>query len=454
MIQRPTFLRAFGASFAVYLIPVAGPDAFWPLGEYLYEWLRPGAPDRAVSWIVMEWGLAIALQVVAGVLLYWFFARPRWLRLLPLAACVPVFFFLAQWAYLRALPSLFLIDRDTGAELGDWKTVCALVDMSLARVQSPPDMPLERAGQAWLTAAGTNAYAVLTMPGCRTHGVELPFVYASIMQIFVLPGRGYLLGVWDNKAAQTHWWLADGSLRPLPRPPAYTIGVAPILSNDGEWAAWLEAIPAAGVTPGHQRVVIRSLDDDREHLVDLLPPRGSQLALLGVDMERQELSFYEHEYANRRSSLTVLGLDGEWRGQALVAEGVDPQFNTFLRAGSGWVAWDAAREPEEPYRVAWSLQGGRGTHRVLKGRGITAVAVDPSGTYVGISITTSLRVGGGHIKDAVYVLRTSDGKEVWRRYLPAYARASLAFLGDKLFAYTDWDGAHATVRVLQIPDYR
>jgi hypothetical protein len=452
MIQRPTFLKAFGASFAVYLIPVFGPHAFWPLGEYLYEWLRPGAPDRPVSWIVLEWGLAIALQLVAGVLWYWFFARPKWLRLLPLAASVPVFFFLVQLVYLLALPSLFLIERDTGSESGDWKTVCALVDMSLAQVQSPPDMPLERAGQAWLTAAGTDAYTVLTMPGCQTHSVELPFAYPSIMRLFVLPGGGYLLGVWDNKAAQTHWWVRDGSLRPLPRPPAYTIGVAPILSNDGKWAAWLENVPAAGLTPRHQRVVIRSLDDDREHLVDVLPARNSQPALLGVDMERQELTFYEYEYGSRRSSLTVLGVDGEWRGQALVAEGVDPQFNTFLRAGSGWVAWDAARELEEPYRVAWSLPGGRGTHRVLKGRGITAVAVDPGGGYLAISTTTSLIIGGGLIKDAVYVLRTTDGKEVWRRYLPAYTRASLAFLGDKLFAYTDWDGAHATVRVLQIPD--
>jgi hypothetical protein len=446
MMQRPIFLRALGASFAVYLIPVVGSHAFWPLGEYLYESVRTG--DRTASWKVMEWGLAIALQVVAGALWYWFFARPRWPRLLTLAASLPVFFFLAQWAYLLALPSLFLIEQDKGSESGDWKTVCALADMSLAQVQSPPDVPLERAGQAWLTATGTNAYAVLTMPGCQTHSVESPFAYASIMRLFVLPGGGYLVGVWDKKAAQTQWWLRNRSLRPLPRPPAYTIGVAPILSNDGKWVAWLETVPAAGITPPHQRAVIRSIDDDRERLVNL-PSRGSLFLLLGVDMDAQQLTFYEHA-ANQRSSLTVRGLDGEQSGLALVAEGVDPQSTTFLRAGSGWVAWDAAREPEEPYRVAWSLPGGRGTHRVLRGRVITAVAVDPSGAYLAISTTTSLNFG--HIKDAVYVLRTSDGKEVWRRYLPAYARASLAFLGDELFAYTDWDGVHATVRVLQIPD--
>ena len=78
------------------------------------------------------------------------------------------------------------------------------------------------------------------------------------------------------------------------------------------------------------------------------------------------------------------------------------------------------------------------------------MAVNPSGTYIAVSTTTSLSIG--HIKDAVYVLRASDGVEVWRRYLPAYTRSPVTFLGDQFFAYTDGDGIHANVRVLRIPD--
>jgi len=37
-------LIAFGASFAVYLIPLFGPHAFWLLGTYLYVWQLSGAP--------------------------------------------------------------------------------------------------------------------------------------------------------------------------------------------------------------------------------------------------------------------------------------------------------------------------------------------------------------------------------------------------------------------------
>jgi len=166
-------------------------------------------------------------------------------------------------------------------------------------------------------------------------------------------------------------------------------------------------------------------------------------------MDEEMLGFYEHVYATRQNSLVVFDLNGAQVGQRVIVDDVDPQFTTFLSFDKGWVAWDAYRD-SEPYRVAWSLANRRGTHQVLKGRGITSVAVNPNGTYVAVSTTTSLNIG--HIKDAVYVLRTSDGAEVWRRYLPAYARSSVQFLGNQYFAYTDWDGVHASVRVLSLPE--
>jgi hypothetical protein len=221
----------------------------------------------------------------------------------------------------------------------------------------------------------------------------------------------------------------------------------PVLSNDGHWLAWMELIPGTKL----HRAVVQSLNDERSHLVDIPDQQLLQWALLAADMERKELTFYQYDYTTRRSSLTTLGLDSERHGDSIVAQGVDAQFTTLLRVGSGWVAWDAAREqPLERYRVAWSLANGRGAHEALVGRGLTAVKVDPDGTYVAISETTALRDFNVH--DSVYVLRTSDGKEVWHRSLPTFTRSSLAFLGEKFFAYTDSDGAHSTVRVLEIPD--
>ncbi len=355
----------------------------------------------------------------------------------------------ANGTYLSTRLSRFMTEPDTASDLGDWKTVCTVPDMQLAQIRretrSPPDTSLARAGQAWLRAKGE--YAVLSMPGCQIRLIKKPDVATPVDLHFVSPAGVYLLKSWDNKTGLTHWWVGNGSLRPLSRAPADPRFGTPVLSNDGNWVAWVEMIPDG---TKRRRAVIQSLDDDRSRLVDIPDQTHSAWVLLAADIERQELTFYEHAYPSGLNSLTVLGFDGERRGQPVVAEGLNAQFTSMLRVGTGWVAWDATPEDFESYRIAWLLAGERETHHTLKGRSITAVEVDPSGTYIAVSETNAIR--DNYVKDAVYVLRTSDGKEIWHRSLPRYARSSLAFLGDKLFAYTESDGAHSTVRVLQIPE--
>jgi hypothetical protein len=442
--SRSALLIAFGASFAVYLVPLFGPHASWPLGLYLYLWQMPGVPHRVATWIAMDWGFAMVLQVLAGTLLCWVLVRPGWVRILVVAACAPVFVAAANRAYLSALPSRFLTERATTPDLGDWKTVCTVPDMEVAEVRSPPDASLARAGQAWLRA--NDEYVVLTMPSCHTRLIGKPDSVTQVDLSFVSPAGVFLMRNWDNKTRQTHWWVGNGSLRPLSGLPEGSILLGtPVLSNDGHWVAWMEPVPGTK----RRRVVVQSLNDEPAHLVDI-PDQGLlEWELLAADMERKELTFYEYDYSTRRSSLTTLGFGSEQPGDSIVAQGVDAQFTTLLRVGSGWVAWDATREPGEHYRVAWSLANGRGAHEALKGRGITAVKVDPDGAYIAISETNAIL--DNNVQDAVYVLRTSDGKEVWHRNLPRYARSSPAFLGEKLFVYTDSDGTHSTVRVLQIP---
>lgn len=342
-------------------------------------------------------------------------------------------------------PSRFSTDRAKTADPGDWKIVCTVPDMEVADVRSSPDTSLARAGQTWLRANGD--YVVLTMPGCQTRVIRRPEGATQVDVNFVTPAGVYLMRDWDNKTRQTHWWVGNGYLRLLSRlpdtPPMFGM---PVLSNDGHWVAWMESIPGSKL----HRAVVQSLNDEQTHLVDIPNQRLLLWELLAADMERKELTFYDYDYTTRRSSLTTLGLDSEQHGDSIVAQGVDAQFTTILRVGSGWVAWDAAREPGQRYRVAWSLANGRGTHKALWSRTLTAVKVDPDGGYVAISETNGMR--DSIVEDAVYVLRTSDGKEVWHRKLPTYTRSSLAFLGEKFFVYTDSDGAHSTVRVLQIPD--
>ena len=89
----------------------------------------------------------------------------------------------------------------------------------------------------------------------------------------------------------------------------------------------------------------------------------------------------------------------------------DAGFRTAGVFRNGWVAWDGYRDTGR-YRVAWDIQGAKGLHEIPKGRGITSVSVSPSGRLIAISVTTNLNIGS--VRDAVYVLRTSDGREVFR----------------------------------------
>jgi hypothetical protein len=387
----------------------------------------------------------MGLRLVAGTLWHWISVRHGWTRTLLIATFAPVFVAPANWTYLSVLPFRFLTEQTAKTDLGDWKTVCTVADMEVAEVRSPPDTSLARAGQAWLRANGE--YAVLTMPGCHIRSIKKPDADMQVDLNFVSPAGAYLMRGWDNKARQTHWWVGNGFLRPLSRVPENSkIFGMPVLSNDGKSVAWMELIPGTKL----HRAVVQSLMDEQSQVVDIPDQLRLQWTLLGVDMERKELTFYDFDYTTQRSSLTTFGLGSERQRDSIVVQGIDAQFTTLLRVGSGWVAWDAAREPHERYRIAWSLVNGRGTHEALRGRSITALKVDPDGAYIAISETNAIR--DNDVQDAVYVLRTSDGKKVWHRNLPRYARSSLAFIGEKFFAYTDSDGAHSKVRVLQIPD--
>ena len=77
---------------------------------------------------------------------------------------------------------------------------------------------------------------------------------------------------------------------------------------------------------------------------------------------------------------------------------------------------------------------------VAKVSSITSATMDAAGRYVAFSTTTALSIG--HVRDAVVVLRTADGREVFRRFLPTYSRTNVAFIGEEYFAYSDLSATH------------
>jgi hypothetical protein len=77
--------------------------------------------------------------------------------------------------------------------------------------------------------------------------------------------------------------------------------------------------------------------------------------------------------------------------------------------------------------------------------GGSSAAVDPTGSNIAISETTTLSIGNA--RDVVYVLRTDDGADVFRRYLPRYSRSEVVFFDGGFLGYSDLEGTH----ILKIP---
>jgi hypothetical protein len=211
---------------------------------------------------------------------------------------------------------------------------------------------------------------------------------------------------------------------------------APILSNSGDSVAWLADIAGTG-PPVLERVLIRPIANQpanaSEVVVDLTPFGPAQYVLLEVDTLSREVALWQHD------GLLVLGFDGTRRERSASTSPIRPQSSTFVRTRHGWLAWDAYQE-EDPYQLAWMLTAGKGQRRITKGRSITSATADPSGRFIAISTTTTLSLG--HAPDEVYVIRTQDGTEVFRRYLPRYSRSSVVFFASGLFGYSEDGQTH------------
>jgi hypothetical protein len=442
-------------SCSVYAIPLVGPHTFVLLGQWLFRNATRG--QHSAPWLAAEVAGALAMQAIAGGLWYWILGHPRSLRLLVLAGAVPAWVAFAQWYYLLALPTRFLIERDVGAEQRAWATACTIPDRSLIvvgykpAVVREPDAILASDSTARLTRVtitragdGTPTCSLAPLPVAST----TPQAPADEAPAWVGDdGRLLISSTAKQDGAQSWLWVGGPGAPPvtLTPPKGYRPrDGAPVVSHDGRAIGWLTPAPGSGQPPALS-VVIRSLPpavarDDI--VVDLSALGRASFVLRDVDLDARELLLA----MNERTFVTI-GFDGAVHGAAVRPDGVDPLHMTFRRVGDGWVAWDGYKD--DGYTLVWALAGGRGMHRVPRGRGITDVAVHPDGRLIALSVTTSLSIGT--VRDAVYVLRVADGAEAFRRYLVRYARSPVLFPARDLFAYSEYDGARATSLVLRIP---
>ena len=76
---------------------------------------------------------------------------------------------------------------------------------------------------------------------------------------------------------------------------------------------------------------------------------------------------------------------------------------------------------------------------------MTSAAVDPTGSFIAVSETSRYSIGNA--SDVVYVLRTNDGAEVFRHYLPRSSTSQVVFFDGGFLGYSDFEGTH----ILKIP---
>ena len=434
---RSARLRAFLASFTVYLIPIVAPHIVSVLGFVLIKELSSEHHHKEPSWIAADVVLCLLLQLAAAIIWYWFFLSPgRW-RFVGLVASVPVFVVAAEMGYMLAIPSFFLIDKDRTVDVMEWPLECQASEHVLPSMRTSVDLALARSGQVWVMRAGNSRLGVLSMPDCQIQEVDQNWSNAGTVPASAAPNGRLLLVTYQPDGSQSWEVLSNGErIGPFVRPPE-TNGEAAVLSNNSEWIGWVQREIQRDRRP-KGRVLLQPVAGGDERIIDLSRVGAGRFGLLSIDMETPEL-LLEHDYG----TFVGIDLEGNIRWGPVSPKQVEASGTSFLRAGNGWVAWDSYRD-RGPYRVEWSLAGGSGFHEILKGRHVTSLAVDPEERFVALSISTALNIGA--FGDKVYVIRTEDGQTVFQHSLPRYARSEVAFLTSRFFTYT----LDREVRVLRV----
>lgn len=445
MTRRQAFALALLCSCAVYLIPIVGPHAIFTIGESLQQRFREFA--KYPGWALTELGATLLLQAAAFALFAWFWRKRSALSFAVLLLGGAAAVIEAQELYFARIPARFLIEPETAPEqAGAWREACSVADAQVMNLRLPARMPTGGWSEAWLEDSHAG-WSILRMPDCRRIAAKLP-------QPSVRPGGGvdFMIGVTqaapgglalvqrhETAANKDTWLLAnvpDGTLTPLPAPRT-TQYVAPALSDGGAATGWVLVVANTGPPVLEELHVLPARGDAPERVIDLTRFGPNTYELIALDDRSGASLFWVSQPLP--GHLLALGPDGGALPAPAIPPGVRPQRSTVILPPHGLVAWDAYKE-DDSYVIAWALDAGSGARKIPRGSSPTAVAADAAGRYIAFSTTTDLNIGD--TRDTVVVLRAADGAEIFRRYLPAYNRTGVVFLGEEYFAYSDSGTTH------------
>jgi hypothetical protein len=433
-------------SFGMYFIPLVGPHGAWFLGEALAASVTG---DRSRTWMAANIAVALLSQIAVALALYWslrgsWARKIIWLGIIPLTMALNV-------AYLSAIPAFFLIEADTAPEMNTWAEHCFVRAVELRPIPSSAVQTGRGVRRWWAARPPDGRDTLLRVPDCVTTDAVLPapgkspegyLDFFTSLQ-FASPDGVAVVEQRDRRTSQRTWWTLTDPVAALQRLAASseTFQNPPIISRHGDAVAYVTTIPGSG-PPVLSQVFVRKSTPESvavETDIDLARLGPGSYVLLDVDAEAREVLLW------RDDRPLIVSFDGQSRLVSFEPGDIRAQSSTYKRIGDGWVAWDAYKE-DGPYQIGWSLDRGSGRHRTTAGRSVTSAAVDPTGSYIAVSETTTLSIGNA--KDVVYVLRTEDGTVVFRRYLPRYSRSTVVFFEGGLLGYSDPEGTH----ILKIPD--
>ena len=439
-------LKALIASFSVYLLPIFTVHIFYLWGWALGAEFFAGKSGREPLWLAADAALAFGLQGLAFALFLWIFSGRAW-RWLSLVMAVPAFEVAVTWAYLFAIPGVFLIETETATESGDWPSACRIEDATLLQLRTPAYPDLARAREAWIgSATAPGSWRLLKGTDCRLEETAHRWPTKRGSLAAVAAGGAAIFTEYGGDPPVARYWHLDpvsGAATELTPPEGVKFWKL-TLSRDGQAVGWIESDRSG--QNWERRLKTREVATGRERTVVLSDLDLGQPEILALDGFEGGVmvSIYPSQ---------VLAFDGAgvraWR--PIDTGEIKHVGRYFLRIGDGWIAWEIYRDEGRP-RVLWDLPQGSGRHEVPKGSGITDVAVSPDGALIAISTSTSLNIGD--VRDSLFVLSTRDGAEVYRRFFRKYTRTRMAFLGPRHLAVTrvDLDQGGGWIEVLQIPD--
>ena len=449
-------LLATGASFAVYAVQVPAlesPEHSRSWGWLILDilgWIRSGQASFVSARVFnsLHLGLALAVQAGVAVLAWRALSRLRWTRLASLLGLLGLVWLAVPRLAGVTIPSLVLAEADKTFERA-LPEVCGFRGRFATNYRTPVNLtdvtPLVLAGEVVEPA-------ILHMPGCLVVPLFTGPRTANVRFEFAAPGGRLVYKAHEIQPPDQsqHSYLAGPGRQPsrLLRNDVNPYHV--VLSNDGEWVAWIEwtARPAGS---GPVVVTMQSFLTLEERRLALELPFG-HVELLALELD---------------ANLVILGLYPGWNEGVVASRPCDyygfdltgakvwgprtPGLRTALDGirfvGGGWVAWEMD-VPAFTYHVAWDLGSGHGSLRSLRGRRIVSVDVSGDGRFIAVSERAHSRFFKG-ASASVYVVDTQSGTEVFRRNLTGFPNIQVRFPGDGFFAYSDDNGF--CVKVFRLP---